>query len=178
MLAAILALSAISSAAERDAESLARGKVSHFTYTSGRPEAPDISFSDREGRTLSLSDFRGKVLLVNFWATWCAPCREEMPSLDRLQAALGGEDFAVVAIGQDFGGMEKVTAFLDELGTRHLAAYNEKRARAFRAFGFVGLPGSLLIDREGRQIGRLAGPAEWDSDDALRLIEAEIDRSS
>jgi len=109
-------------------------------------------FVDGDGRDLTLVDFRGRVLLLNIWATWCAPCREEMPTLDRLQAQLGG----------------------DEIGIRHLGLYLAEDIRAMLAFAVIGLPTTLLIDRQGRERGRLTGPAEWDSADAIAQFQTLI----
>lgn len=150
------------------------GELANFTLHEARKPLPDISFIDGSGKTRKLSGFEGKVILLNFWATWCAPCRREMPSLDRLQNQIGTENFRVLAIGQDRKGIEKVKAFLQELNVPHLAAYNDRTLKSARKLGVFGLPSTLLIDREGREIGRLTGPAEWDSDAAIALIKAVL----
>ncbi len=123
---------------------------------------PAIQFEDDRGQMRGLVDFKGKVVLLNIWATWCVPCRREMPSLDRLQAALGGPDFEVVALSMDRAGIEVVRKFYSEVGIRHLAIYIDTSSKATRELGVVGIPSTLLIDREGRELGRLIGPAEWD----------------
>jgi len=120
-------------------------------------------FVDGDGRDLTLADFRGRVVLLNVWATWCAPCREEMPTLDRLQAQLGGDDFHVLPLSIDRAGLEPVRRFYEEIGIRHLGLYLAEDIRAMLAFAVIGLPTTLLIDRQGRERGRLTGPAEWDS---------------
>jgi thiol-disulfide isomerase/thioredoxin len=125
--------------------------------------APDLTFVDAAGAEHSLKDFRGKFILVNFWATWCPPCRKEMPSLDRLQARLGGPDFQVVPISLDRGGMDKVQSFLKDTGIHNLTAYLDPDAKSMALFGFPGLPTSILIDAKGEQVARLIGGAEWDS---------------
>lgn len=146
------------------------GEVKNFNlFKEPRPVAA-APFKDGEGRDLDLSAFKGRVVLVNLWATWCVPCREEMPALDRLQAELGGPDFQVVAVSQDRAGTDKVKAFLAEVGAKNLALYIDTSSKTARSWGAVGLPTTFLLDREGREVGRLVGPAAWDSEDAKALI--------
>lgn len=135
---------------------------------------PEINFEDGDGRPRSLADFSGKVVLLNVWATWCAPCREEMPTLDRLQAKLGGPDFEVVALSVDRAGPDIVKKFFTEIGIEHLALNIDTSAKAMFAIGTVGLPATLLVDRDGKEIGRLIGPAEWDAPDMIDFIRARI----
>ena len=135
---------------------------------------PDISFVDETGARRSLADFDGKVVLLNIWATWCIPCRTEMPTLDRLQVALGGPDFEVVALSIDRGGPQVVREFFDEIGIQHLAINIDASSRAAFALGAVGLPATLLIDRDGMEIGRLIGPAEWDAPEMVALVRSVI----
>jgi len=132
-----------------------------------------IQFEDADGRSRSLNDFRGKIVLLNIWATWCTPCRKEMPTLDRLQAALGGIDFEVVALSIDRR-MDAVRKFFAEVGIQRLAMYLDSSAKATRQLGAVGLPTTLLIDRGGREIARLIGPAEWDSPEIATFISCVI----
>ncbi len=139
---------------------------------------PDIRFQDAGGRTLGLSDFRGKVVVLNVWATWCGPCRREMPTLDRLQAALGGADFQVIALSIDRKGLDVVRKFYGEIGIRHLAMHIDSSGNAARELGALGLPTTLLIDRAGREIGRLVGPAEWDAPDMTDFIRQRLGRQS
>ena len=131
---------------------------------------PAVSFDDDQGRPRSLADFRGKVVLLNIWATWCPPCRREMPSLDRLQSKLGGPDFEVAALSIDRAGIEVVRRFYAEIGIRNLAIYIDSSGKASRELGTVGVPSTLLIDREGRELGRLAGAAEWDAPEMVAFI--------
>lgn len=135
---------------------------------------PEIQFLDKEGRNLTLADFHGKVVLLNIWATWCGPCRKEMPTLDRLQAKLGGSDFEVVALSIDRGGFEAITKFFAEVGVQRLAMYLDSNTNAATTVGAVGLPATLLIDRDGREIGRLVGPAEWDSPEMVEFIRSHL----
>jgi thiol-disulfide isomerase/thioredoxin len=137
-----------------------------------------LAFDDDEGRSRSLADFKGKVVLLNIWATWCVPCRKEMPALDRLQAALGGPDFEVVALSIDRGGMDVVRKFLGDIGVRHLAVYLDTAGKAMRALGALGLPTTLLVGRDGLELGRLVGPAEWDSPEAIAFVRSIIAESS
>lgn len=135
---------------------------------------PTIGFSDGEGRQRSLSEWRGKVILVNLWATWCAPCRVEMPSLDRLQAKLGGPDFAVIPISLDWSGPDKPRQFLEKNKLGNLPLYLDNSKTLMQSLNVPGLPLSVLIDREGRELARLAGAAEWDSPEAEAIIRAAI----
>jgi thiol-disulfide isomerase/thioredoxin len=146
-----------------------------FNFAPSEPKpAPELSFFDGEGNALSLEDFRGKVVVLNLWATWCAPCRHEMPSLDRLQATLGEEGLQVLPLSLDRGEVSQIQAFYDEVGLPTLGIYHDPEAAAGRAFGAYGLPTTIVIDREGREIGRLLGPAEWDSEAAMALIRAVL----
>ncbi len=136
-----------------------------------------IQFDDAQGRSRSLADFKGKVVLLNLWATWCVPCRKEMPALDRLQAALGGPDFEVVALSVDRGGLEVVRKFFAEIGIHNLTMYVDSAGKAMRALNAVGLPLTLLVGRDSVEIGRLIGPAEWDSADAIAFVRSIISKS-
>lgn len=150
----------------------ATGELRNLTFSSEpRPVAP-APFMDEGAQNIDLGAFRGKVVLVNLWATWCVPCRAEMPALDRLQQALGGEDFQVVAVAQERAGPAKARAFLEEVGARHLRLYVDQTMRSARAWGAVGLPTTFLLDRQGREIGRLVGAAEWDAPEAQALIRS------
>lgn len=153
---------------------LNRGEMAAFVIRPKPVDIADITFADGDGGTKSLSDFRGKVVLLNIWATWCVPCREEMPAFDTLQTELGGAEFEVVAINIDKGGPEKARDFLQETGATNLALYTDPSGKIFVTLKAVGMPTTLLIDRDGKEIGRLVGPAEWASRDAKRLIEAPI----
>ena len=128
---------------------------------------------------MTLAAFKGKVALVNLWATWCAPCRQEMPALDRLQAALGGDDFAVVPVSIDIGGRDRPAAFLKQIGVKNLPLYTDRTTEIFEGLKTrglaIGLPVTVLLDRNGCRLGHINGPAEWDSEDGKRLIEAAIE---
>lgn len=135
---------------------------------------PEIEFQDGDEVSVSLADFRGKVVLLNIWATWCAPCRREMPTLDRLQAQLGGPAFEVVALSIDRKGIGAVRSFFAEIGVQNLDIYVDTRGKSARALGMVGLPITLLIDRQGKEIGRLIGPAEWDTPGMVNFLKSHL----
>jgi len=135
---------------------------------------PEFRFTDADGEEMTLADFKGKTVLLNLWATWCGPCREEMPGLDRLQAELGGDNFEVVALSLDRGGIEASQRFLDQIKVKSLATYVDATGKASKPLRVIGMPTTLLIDADGREVGRLIGPAEWDSTAAKKLIEATL----
>lgn len=135
---------------------------------------PDFRFTDENGRAMTLQDFRGRIVLVNVWATWCPPCRKEMPTLDRLQEKLGGANFEVVALSIDHGGARIIKSFYDAENIRKLRIYVDNSGDAMTSLGIAAIPATLLIDREGREIGRKIGPAEWDSPEIISLIQAYL----
>jgi thiol-disulfide isomerase/thioredoxin len=151
-----------------DAPPALAGSYKDFTANAAPPPAPEAGFT-LDGKPMSLADFRGRVVLVNFWATWCGPCVAEMPSLDRLQAELGGTDFTVITLSEDRN-PAVIAPFYETHGLEHLKPYHDPSGALSRAFGIRGLPTSVLIDRQGREVGRLEGPAEWDSGEALALL--------
>lgn len=140
-----------------------------------KPKAiPELQFEDGAGRARSLADFRGKLVVLNVWATWCAPCRDEMPALDRLQANLGGPRFEVVALSVDQQGPEVARKFFSEIGVKALPLYIDRSAQAAFKLGAVGLPATLLVDRDGREIGRHVGPAKWDGPEIIDDLRRRI----
>ncbi|MDO9383953.1 MAG: TlpA disulfide reductase family protein [Hyphomicrobiaceae bacterium] len=149
-------------------------EMAAFVKTSSPAALPAFTFQDKDGKALTIADFKGKTVLLNLWATWCAPCRHEMPALDRLQAALGSDKFEVVALSLDKDGVDKARKFLGEIKVSHLNFYIDPTGREGFNLKPVGLPTTLLIDANGREIGRLAGPAEWDSEAAKALISAQL----
>lgn len=140
-------------------------------------DLPSLSFADGDGRRLTLEDFRGKVVLLNVWATWCIPCRREMPTLDRLEARLGGPDFHVLPLSIDRAGSDAVRRFYHEIQIENLGIYVGEERQTLGALGVIGLPTTLLISREGQEIGRLVGPAEWDGPEAVAQFQSVIARS-
>ena len=154
----------------------AKGAVAAFV---ARPEpvaVPAIAMQDGDAKPLALEDWQGKIVLLNLWATWCAPCLKEMPALDRLKAALGGADFDVIALNIDKGSTEKPKKFLSDAGITSLTFMRDPTAKAFAVIQSAGMPTTLLIGRDGRELGRLVGPAEWDLDEAKALVRAAIAR--
>ena len=160
------------------ANPLSTGQMTAFVFKKAPEPLPDISFLDGAGVARSVDDWRGKVVLLNLWATWCAPCRKEMPALDRLQAALGSDQFEVVALSVDRAGLEGAKKFLDHINVRSLKLYADPTAKIGSQLKVAGLPATLLLDRQGREIGRLTGPAEWDSEEAKRLILAALNEAA
>ena len=140
-----------------------------------RPRAvPEIRFADDQGHDLTLGDLRGRVVLLNIWATWCVPCRKEMPTLDRLQAKLGDEDFLVIPLSIDRDGAAGVKRFYQEVGVEKLGIYVDPSGRASHALSVPGVPTTLLIDREGREVARKMGEAQWDGAEMVSLVQRTI----
>jgi thiol-disulfide isomerase/thioredoxin len=135
---------------------------------------PEIAFTDERGAPMTLAAYRGQVVVLNLWATWCVPCREEMPTLDRLQEHLGGDRFAVVALSIDRARVEVVRKFFDEIGIRHLPILIDTSGRAARDLNALGLPTTLLIDAAGRELGRRPGAAEWDTPEMIAFFQQVI----
>jgi thiol-disulfide isomerase/thioredoxin len=157
---------------------LAHGEVAALTMASAPLRLPDLAFEDGDGRPKKLSDWQGKTVLVNLWATWCVPCRKEMPALERLQTKLQGPSFEVVAINIDTRDPEKPRNFLKEANLTGLGYFNDQKAKVFQDLKSIGralgMPTSVLVDGKGCEIATIAGPAEWDSEDALTLIRAAV----
>ena len=157
---------------------LVHGEVAALAVAQTPFQVPDLTFKDATGADKTLADWRGRTVLLNLWATWCVPCRREMPALDALQAKLGGPDFQVVAVNIDTRDPQKPLAFLKETGVTHLAYYSDRSAHVFenlKAAGKAfGMPTTLIVDRNGCEIGDMAGPAEWGSDDGVKLVSAAI----
>jgi thiol-disulfide isomerase/thioredoxin len=155
---------------------LAHGEVAALTMATAPLRLPDLTFEDADGKPRKLSEWRGHTVLVNLWATWCVPCRKEMPALDRLQTKLGGKDFEVVAINIDTRDPEKPKNFLKEAQLTRLNYFSDGKAKVFQDLKSIGralgMPTSVLVDGQGCEIGTIAGPAEWDSEDAVKLITA------
>ena len=167
----LLLILAGGSAAEDDPDVSERVPLGEFIPASPLLPAPAISFVDLAGNTVSLSEFTGKIVLVNLWATWCEPCLREMPSLERVQLRLG-DKIAVVAISEDHGGSKTVEPFIDKLGLKSVKIYLDPKSAMERAFKVQGLPTSFLIDRGGRVLGRVEGAAEWDAPKLLEVLKS------
>lgn len=140
-----------------------------------QPQAvPEIKFVDGNGRPLSLADFHGQAVLLNIWATWCVPCRKEMPSLDRLQAKFDPAKFRVVAVSIDRKGIPTVKKFYAELGLKSLGVFVDQSAAAQHRLGLIGIPGTLLINADGQETGRKIGPADWETPEMVAVLQERL----
>ena len=159
---------------------LAHGEVAALTMATAPLRLPDLVFEDADGKPRKLSDWRGRTVLVNLWATWCVPCRKEMPALESLQTRLGGPNFEVVAVNIDTRDADKPRAWLKEVEVGRLAYYADTSAKVFQDLKMVGraagMPTTVLVDPAGCEIGTIAGPAEWASEDAVKLVTAALQR--
>jgi thiol-disulfide isomerase/thioredoxin len=153
----------------------AASAMAAFVKHAAPKEITAFSFIDGAGATKDISNWKGKVVLLNLWATWCAPCRKEMPELAKLQKLMGSPEFEVVALSEDLKGADASAAFLKESGAENLALYTDQKATALAAVQSVGLPTTLLIDRSGKEVGRLLGPADWASPEAQALVKAALE---
>jgi thiol-disulfide isomerase/thioredoxin len=159
---------------------LARGEVAAVAINTAPKVVPALAFKDGNGADKSLADWRGRTVLLNLWATWCVPCRKEMPALDALQSKIGGADFEVVSINIDTRDTDKPRTWLSNAGIRSLAYYADHNAKVFQDLKAIGkafgMPTTLIVDPNGCELASLAGPAEWASDDAIRLVSAALGR--
>jgi thiol-disulfide isomerase/thioredoxin len=146
------------------------GTMGQFTLIEPLRPAPQTPLTDAKGRAVTLADFKGKVVLVNFWATWCAPCVREMPALDALQAKLGREKFVILAVSLDRLGFPKIGPFLERIRVTRLTVLLDRNRKLYGKVGGQGLPTTLLLDHQGRVRGYLEGPAEWDGAAAEALV--------
>jgi thiol-disulfide isomerase/thioredoxin len=164
----------------RRMEPLAHGEVAAVKIADEARRLPELSFRDAAGEPKSLSDWHGRTILLNLWATWCIPCRKEMPALDALQEKLGAPDFEVVAVNIDTRNLDKPKNWLRDAGVGRLAYYSDANAKIFqdlKAVGkAIGMPTTLLVDPNGCEIASLSGPAEWASDDGVKLVRAALGR--
>jgi thiol-disulfide isomerase/thioredoxin len=157
-------------------KALAHGEIAALAIASKPKPLPPLSFAGPDGKAMSLADFKGRDVLLNLWATWCVPCRQEMPELDKLQGDLGGQSFEVVAVNIDTSKLDRPKAFLSEIGSKNLRFYADNKADIFQVLKqegkVLGLPTTILVGKDGCEIGMMSGPAKWDSDDAQALIKA------
>ncbi len=155
---------------------LVHGEIAALALASRPKPLPEMSFAAPGGTKASLADFKGRAVLFNLWATWCIPCRMEMPALDRLQGKFGGKDFAVVAVNVDTARPERSKTFLDAAGVKNLTLYTDDKAELVQSLKqagkLLGLPTTILVGKDGCELGTLAGPAQWDSRDAEALLAA------
>ncbi len=145
-----------------------------FSVLETPQEVANVRFVTKDGSRLKLEDFRGRVVLLNVWATWCVPCRKEMPTLDALQAELGGPKFEVLALSIDRAGTGIVKRFYDDIGISNLKIYVDTTMLSATALQAFGLPTTLLIGRDGREVGRLVGPAEWNDPEMIAFLRQYV----
>jgi thiol-disulfide isomerase/thioredoxin len=157
---------------------LVRGEVAAVAVAKAPKSLPPLAFKDSSGAQKSLVDWRGRTVLLNLWATWCVPCRKEMPALDALQGKLGGKDFEVVSVNIDTRDTDKPKDWLKNVGVNTLAYYADNSARVFQDLKAIGkafgMPTTLIVDQNGCELATLAGPAEWASDDAVKLVTVAL----
>jgi thiol-disulfide isomerase/thioredoxin len=157
---------------------LAHGEVAAVTVAQRPFHVPNLAFKDADGQPHTLADWKGRTVLLNLWATWCVPCRKEMPALDALEAKLGGAGFEVVAVNIDTRDPDKPRAWLKNVGITRLAYYSDPSAKVFQDLKLAGkafgMPTTLIVDRAGCELGDIAGPAEWASDDGVKLMTAAL----
>lgn len=160
------------------ANPLSTGHMAAFVFKKTPEPLPDVSFIDEQGKERTLKDWRGRVVLLNLWATWCLPCRKEMPALERLQKELGSDVFEVLPVSADRTGVDGARKFFDSIKVAKLGVYADSSVRITSTLKAIGMPATILIDREGREIGRLLGPAEWDSEEAKNLVLSVVKRGT
>lgn len=168
-----LALGAIPAiAADVDLEALKEGSLKKLVFASEPKDVSQEEFTDSDGGTHRLSDWQGKYVLVNFWATWCAPCRKEMPELDALQQQFGGDNFEVVTIATGRNKVAGIERFFNDAGVTQLPILLDPKQKLARNMAVLGLPVTLILNPEGQEIARLRGDAEWHGDSAQAIIAA------
>lgn len=172
---ALAVLANTAHAQAQDISALRTGDMTKLTVHSMAIASSDTPFETVDGDEITLADYKGKIALVNFWATWCAPCREEMPSLSELQATFGGDDFDVVTIAVGRNPPASMTRFMNEIGSDNLPLHADRKQKLSRSMGVLGLPITVLLDRDGNEVARLQGDADWSSDSAKAIIQAMID---
>ena len=154
------------------AEALLAGDMRKLVFHAETRALPDIALTDLDDAPRSLSEWKGRWLVVNFWATWCAPCRKEMPSLDRLSGALDAQTMAVVTVATGRNPVPALNRFLDEISARNLPVLRDPKSQMGRAMGVLGLPVTVIINPDGHEVARLIGDAEWDSEVAIAVLNA------
>ena len=172
--AALVLVGAGAGAMAADFEALRVGDMKKLNFGAVPQALPAVALTDDAGAERSLAEWSGKVLVVNFWATWCAPCRVEMPALDRLQGAMGSDDFQVLTVATGRNAMPAITKFFDEAGVTRLQILRDEQQKLARELGILGLPVTLILDREGREVARLIGDAAWDGPEAQALLAALV----
>ena len=159
------------------AEAAREGSMKKLIFTSNPEPAPEIAFTDPDGAVLNVTDLQGQYVLLNFWATWCAPCRKEMPALNALQLELGGDDFRVVTVATGRNSLTGIRKFFEETGVTELPLYLDPKSELARGMGVLGLPITVILDPDGNEIARLRGDAEWDGASAKAVVRALIGKA-
>jgi len=177
LLALVLYLAALPGANAQGLDDLLTGEMRGLVIHDAPAPASELPFERADGTEGSLADYAGRHVVLNFWATWCAPCREEMPSLQNLQDQLGGETFTVVTLATGFNQPQAIRRFFEETGVTDLTQHRDINQQIAREMGVFGLPITVILDPEGREIARLRGDAHWDSPEAIAVIEALLSRS-
>lgn len=171
----VVAAAELSAADRTTLEELRRGDMAKLIVHAEPRDRIGETFRDLYGNAVTLADYSGKVVLLNIWATWCPPCRAEMPSLDRLAGKMEGKDFAVIPLSTDRGGVERVAQFFDDIQIENLEVMHDRSGKVSRQAGVLGLPVTLILDRDGREIARILGDADWDSPDAQAILRRVIE---
>lgn len=174
--AAVAGLWTMRKGTENKANPPIQGAMRDFTVSRDRPPSPAAKLIAADGKETTLAALKGRVAVVNFWATWCAPCIKEMPSLDRLRGQLGSDQIAVIAVSEDLKGWPVIAPFLDERNLRSLLVLSDPEGVAQRGLGVTVLPTTVIIGRDGHIEGMLVGAAEWDSEDAMKLLRYYAER--
>ena len=170
-----IALSANAANADIAAAEAARDGTMKKLLFSAPVAVSEVAFTDPEGSEYQLSGFAGKLVVLNFWATWCGPCRKEMPMLAELQAEFGGDNFQVVTIATGRNSLTGIRKFLEDVGVDNLPIYLDPKSKLGREMGVLALPITVILNRDGREIARMRGDAEWNSDSAKAVIRALLD---
>ena len=168
--AAVAGVWTVRKGTENKANPPIQGAMRDFTVSRDRPPSPAVKLIGADGKETTLAAYAGRIVVANFWATWCAPCIKEMPSLDRLRAKLGDDRAAVVAISEDIKGWPVIAPFVESHDLKNLPVLADPEGSAARGLGVTVLPTTVIIGRDGRMEGALVGAAEWDSEDAMRLV--------
>jgi thiol-disulfide isomerase/thioredoxin len=168
---ALLGLANITHADVATASAMREGDMRKLNFHSAPMATTDVGFISEDGQDMTLADYQGKYIVLNFWATWCAPCRKEMPHLSALQDMMGGDDFEVVTIATGRNPLPAMQRFLDEIGVDNLPLHTDPRQALARNLGVLGLPATLIIDPNGQEVGRMQGEADWSSDNAIAILQ-------
>ncbi|SFR97983.1 TlpA disulfide reductase family protein [Yoonia litorea] len=172
---ALLGVANIAHADIAELEALRKGDMRKLIFHSEPWEGSSTAFTHEDGSEMTLAEFEGQVVVLNFWATWCAPCRKEMPHLSALQSEMGGDDLQVVTVATGRNARPAMERFLEEIGVDNLPLHTDNRSSLARSMGVLGLPATIILDREGNELGRMQGEADWSSDNATAILSRIVD---